>query len=374
MDLRVVTLAIVLGALYAFTYVIRMRDEARKEGLNHLYSWAATAIAAWLLWSELQTGAVADGLAIYGLALFECGEGRKEKALRLQGYALMAVAFARIFLVNLTDPTLPAERIYTVVPIALIDFYVWARLQARADAAERATENIWIGNLMGWLGTVTIGALLYVQVAAEWIVVAWAAMAVVLLLTALLLDKEIFLQQAAVTIAAVVTRGIACNIFGGSYFTAQGWRGNFAAPTAASALLLASLPIAFRLKARYAARPLQLHISQLLGLSRMEQWVFFAPVALATLVIAVKMNPGMVTLSWGVEGVAAVLLGLSVTQRSYRITGLLLLLTCVCKIVFRDAWQLSERDRYITFIALGAALMLVSALYNRFREQVRRLL
>jgi uncharacterized membrane protein len=63
-----------------------------------------------------------------------------------------------------------------------------------------------------------------------------------------------------------------------------------------------------------------------------------------------------------------------VTQRSYRITGLLLLLICVSKIVFRDAWQLSERDRYITFIALGAALMLVSALYNRFREQVRRLL
>jgi uncharacterized membrane protein len=90
--------------------------------------------------------------------------------------------------------------------------------------------------------------------------------------------------------------------------------------------------------------------------------------------IAVKMNPGMITLSWGVEGVLVILLGLSVSERSYRITGLFLLLLCVGKIVLRDAWRLTERDRYITFIALGAALMLVSTLYNRYRESVRRLL
>jgi uncharacterized membrane protein len=90
--------------------------------------------------------------------------------------------------------------------------------------------------------------------------------------------------------------------------------------------------------------------------------------------IFVKMNPGMVTLSWGVEGVMVILLGLVATQRSYRITGLLLLLLCVAKIAFRDAWQLDERDRYITFIVLGAALTLVSTLYGRFRETVRRLL
>jgi uncharacterized membrane protein len=90
--------------------------------------------------------------------------------------------------------------------------------------------------------------------------------------------------------------------------------------------------------------------------------------------ILVKMNPGTVTLSWGIEGVLVILLGLSVSQRSYRLTGLLLLLLCVGKIIFRDAWRLSERDRYITFIALGAALMLVSTLYTRYRESVRRLL
>jgi uncharacterized membrane protein len=90
--------------------------------------------------------------------------------------------------------------------------------------------------------------------------------------------------------------------------------------------------------------------------------------------IAAKMNPGMITLSWGIEGVIVILLGLLVSQRSYRITGLSLLLLCVGKIVVLDAWNLSERDRYITFIALGAALTLVSTLYGKYRETVRRLL
>jgi hypothetical protein len=46
----------------------------------------------------------------------------------------------------------------------------------------------------------------------------------------------------------------------------------------------------------------------------------------------------------------------------------------VGKIVARDAWRLTDRDRYITFIVLGGGLTLVSMLYNKYRESVRRLL
>jgi hypothetical protein len=69
-----------------------------------------------------------------------------------------------------------------------------------------------------------------------------------------------------------------------------------------------------------------------------------------------------------------IVLGLLASQRSYRITGLLLLLLCVGKIVFHDVWKLPVTEIYITFIALGAAMTLVSALYGRYREIVRRLL
>ena len=40
----------------------------------------------------------------------------------------------------------------------------------------------------------------------------------------------------------------------------------------------------------------------------------------------------------------------------------------------RDAWGLASRDRYITFIILGAALLLVSFLYSKYRDAIRQLL
>ncbi len=375
-DLRLVTISIVVAVLYSLGYLARLPQLARQQSLNHIYSWAASAFTAWLLWSELQPIAVADGLAIFGLLLFECGDWKKQRQLRLQAYVLLTLAFARIFFVNLTAASLPGEtispRIYTILPIAIINFFVWAQLQSGQESDKFERESI--GNLLAWFGTGAIAAMLYFEVTPEWIVLAWAILAIVLFLTVLTLDKELFLQQATLLVAGVVSRGIAHNIFGGSYFTATGWTGNVAVLSFVAALLLGGLPITFRLRARFVAQPLQFRVSRVLGLGRPEQWLFFAPVVLITLMIAVKMNPGMVTLSWGVEGVLVILLGLSVSERSYRITGLLLLLLCVGKIIFRDAWQLNERDRYITFIALGAALMLVSTLYTRYRESVRRLL
>jgi hypothetical protein len=375
-DLRLVTLSIVVAVLYALAYYARLPQVYRERGLNHIYSWVASILAAWMLWSELQPIAVADGLAIFGLLLFEYGDWRKQKQLRLQGYIALTVAFARIFFVNLTAATLPGEavspRIFTIVPIAVINFFVWAQLQSGKESGK--FERWSVGNLLAWFGTGAIAALLYFETSPEWIVLAWAVLVVILMLTVLTINKELFLQQAALLVAGVVSRGIAHNIFGGSYFTAGGWRGNFAVLSLVAALLLGTLPVAFRLRKRYIERPMQFSLSRALVLHRPEQWLFFAPVVLVTLMVAVKMNPGMITLSWGVEGVLVILLGLSVSERSYRITGLLLLLLCVGKIVLRDAWRLTERDRYITFIALGAALMLVSTLYNRYRESVRRLL
>jgi hypothetical protein len=46
----------------------------------------------------------------------------------------------------------------------------------------------------------------------------------------------------------------------------------------------------------------------------------------------------------------------------------------VGKIIVVDVWGLNPRDRYITFIILGSALLLVSFLYSRHREAIRQYL
>jgi uncharacterized membrane protein len=375
-DLRLITVSILVGVLYALARWVRMPASLESSDTRHAYTWAASGLFAWMLWSKLQPISVALGLAVFGLALFEWGHWRNLKQIRLQGYAALIAAFVRIFFVNLTAATLPGEmispRIYTVAPIALIYFFVWAQLQSKKVSPESSRWSA--TDLIAYLGTASVAALLYFQVPAEWIIFAWAITVLVLMTASLLLDKEIFLHQSELLVVGIVTRALAHNIFGGSYFVAGGWNGNIGILSLTAGLLLLALPISFSLRARYAVLPPPSPLVRKLALRHPEQILFFAPLVLISFMIAVKMNPGMVTLSWGVEGVMVILLGLLVSQRTYRITGLSLLLLCVAKIVVRDAWHLGERDRYITFIVLGSALTLVSALYGKYRETVRRLL
>ena len=375
-DVRLITVSILVAVLYALARWVRLPAPLRDTDARHTYTWAASGLFAWMLWSELQPISVALGLAVFGLLLFEAGHWREWKQIRLQAYVAFCVAFARIFFVNLTAATLPGEtispRVYTVAPIVLIYFFVWAQLQTRKAGPDLGRWPA--GTLIAYLGSGSLAALLYFQTPVEWIIFAWAVMVVLLMAASLLLDKEVLLHQAGLLVAGIVTRGLGHNTFGGSYFVSGVWRGNIAVLSLTSALLILALPIAFRLRAVYASRPAASRLVRNLALRRPEQILFFAPVALVSFMIAVRMNPGMVTLSWAIEGLMVILLGMLVSQRSYRLTGLALLLLCVGKIVFRDAWSLQERDRYITFIVLGGALTLVSALYGRFREQVRRLL
>ena len=141
------------------------------------------------------------------------------------------------------------------------------------------------------------------------------------------------------------------------------------------AVLFGSLPIAFRLRQSTPPPSDNLFVRFLHSLtSHPEQVFFFFGLTLLTILLALEMRHGMVTVAWGVEGVAVFLLALSVGERSFRLSGLGLLLLCVGKILLVDVWGLNPRDRYLTFIVLGVALLLVSFLYTRNREAIRQYL
>src|SRR5437660_11329852 len=54
---------------------------------------------------------------------------------------------------------------------------------------------------------------------------------------------------------------------------------------------------------------------------RPEQVFFFIALTLLTVLLALEMRHGMVTLSWDVEGVAVFLLALWLSGRSFRLSG-----------------------------------------------------
>ena len=375
-DLRLITVSILIVAFYGIARWVRLPESFEDVDARHAYTWVGSGFAAWLLWCELQPISVAPGLGVFALLLFEIGTWREQKQLRLQAYALLTASFLRIFMVNLSAATLPGDfispRIYTVVPLTLIYFYVWGRLLR--PNSQPGVGGWSANNLIAYLGAGSVVALLYYQLAPQWIIAGWALVVVALIVAALVLDHEVFLEQTTLLTAGIVLRGLAHNVFGSSYFISGGWRGKFSVLSLTSALLFAALPIAFRIRNRYRERPRGSSLAHYLAARRPDQILFFAPLLLIVATIAVKLDPGMVTLAWSIVGLVVILLGLLTGQRSYRLTGLTLLLLCIGKILFRDAWHLDEQSRYITFIVLGVALIFVSALYSKYRDQLSRLL
>lgn len=372
-SVRLLSLAIVALVFYALSRLIRMPDLWREQEFHHVYSWAASALVSLLMWYELQPLTVAVGWAVFGLVLFEYGLTRNVKQFRLQSYVALTAAFGRIFFSNLAAGA-PGElwgpRVYTVLPIALILFFVYSQIgEKNSQEDSRLRFDQWIA----YLGTGTVAALLYFEFQNDWLVAAWASLAFILFAAALWLDRAVFLHQALLLTLGTVARGIMHNLFGASYFTGGTWTGRFLVLGSGIAILFACLPFAFRLRGRW-----QPQVASRRWLTAIpahpEQFMFFAPVVLLTLMLALKMRAGMVTVSWGLEGLLIILMAIAVNERSFRLTGLILLLVCVGKVLAMDAWGLAPRDRYITFIILGAALLAVSFLYSKYRDTIRQFL
>jgi len=389
LSLRLLTITLVSVLLYITSNWSGDSDRARGIPIggrffssaqlgSAAYTWAASSLLALVAWYELRPASVADAWMVGGLVLFEFGLTRKKLSLRLQGYGLLVASFLRIFFVNLNAAGNPGEispRFYSVVPLALGFFYAYWRLHESSQYLLESERKLKAANVCCWLGTLSFASLIRFELAPDWVAGAWAALAFALLAVAWRSERTVFLHQGLLIAVGVLFRTVLHNFYERSYFPATGWESRWITAGTAVALLLASLPFAFQLRKQNgeSAKTGIVRLVQLVG-RRPEQVFFFTAVGLLTALLAIEMRHGMVTLSWGVEGVAVFVLALWLGERSFRLTGLGLLLLCVGKILLVDVWGLDPRDRYLTFIVLGAALLLVSFLYTRNRESLRQYL
>ena len=192
----------------------------------------------------------------------------------------------------------------------------------------------------------------------------------------LLLDRPIFLHQALLLTLTACTRGVMHNLFGASYFTGTDWVGRISVLGSAIVVLLACLPFAFRWRDRYNSRPSNSRSWIAAIVHHPEQFMFFAPIVLLTLMLALKMRSGMVTVAWGVEALAIIVFAFTINERSFRLTGMLLLLTSLGKILLFDMWSgaWTWGDRAVTFFIVGIAAVSSSFLYTKYREKIRQFL
>ena len=112
------------------------------------------------------------------------------------------------------------------------------------------------------------------------------------------------------------------------------------------------------------------------GLRRATRWLdenpqhlfFFVPTILVTVLLSLEIRRTYLTAVWGLEGLLVFALVLPLGERAFRWFSLALLLLCVARVVAVDVWALDPLGRIISFMGLGAALLLVSYLYARYRE------
>jgi hypothetical protein len=361
-----------------------------------VYTWAAAVLVIALCWFQFSHLTLAVAWGVFALVLFELGIRFDRSYLRHQGYVVLAFSFIRIFFANLNwyDGYLPhphgtlSPALYTVIPLVAAFAYVYERTQSSAVANE---FDRLVGALFAWAGLIAAGSLLYTELRADWVILGWTLLSIATLAIAAALKRSLFVAQSYVALAAVLLRGLfvlflatpASGFYNSRPFTIG----------LTCALLLLTLTIAFYLRRHYvsriegssrpesersadvAERPTSSAATDpALILRHPEQPFFFAPLTLLTLLLYVQLHGGLITIGWVALGLATFLFALTVSQRSYRLSGLGLLLLGVAKILLWDVWQAPPAERYLTLIIMGAALLLVSFLYSRYRETLLKFL
>ncbi len=374
-SLRLFTVAISCAILYVMSR--RQVTEPPSDPVDHalaltgsfggfaaVYTCAATILAVPLMLQELKPAAVALGFGLFGLILLEAGDMLADNALSLQGAAVLCISFGRIFVADLNATDFfhhQPNAIFTVPLLAAIYYFV----------AYTMKEPVAFRVVTLWFGTISLAALIRFEADGPWVAVWWAALAVVLYALGRSVSDGFRFQAYAITIL-VALRCLVSN-----FELTRPWNATAdlrVATVVAASILLYALFVWSKLLGGAESTRSRLSGAWESIVEREFHLFFFVPTILITGLIGLEVRSGYLTAAWGVEAVVIFLAVLKLDERAYRWFSLGLLSICVIRIVLVDVWTLDALGRIISFIGLGAALLVISFLYARHRELLRRVL
>ena len=380
--------AVVAACVLVHERLRRADDRVEAEervGFAGAAMWCASGVAAWVLYLEVPERWLAVGWAVLALVLVEYGLRVRSLSVRLQGYGSLAAALCWLVMVNFMptgkagwgDPRLWAGAAVVAACLALHE-----RL-GRTGESILAEERTGVAGAVMWCASALVTGLLYLELPERWLAAGWAGFAVLLAGFALVRDGARIRRKALLLALLAAGRGIFVNLgSAGDWWhplgtTTAGAGTNWPADWGrlaffvAVGLLVVGVPIGFMLRRRELAGG-----GGALGavLRRPEQVFFFAVLAMLFAWMPVDFHQGSLTMAWSGLGVAVFLVALAVGERSFRLSGLVLLLFGVAKLLAVDVWGLPSVQRYLLLIGVGVALLLVSFLYSRFGDRLKEYL
>lgn len=349
-----------------------VRTEER-VGVAGVSMACASALALGLLYLEVPERWLAFAWAGLALVLLEVGLRERDLWPRLQGYLALAAALAWLVGVNFQSGT-PAgwgdPRLWAGVGVVAACLLLYERLGRAAEAASPNEQAIAGGSVM-WCASALVSSLLYMELPEPWLAAGWACFALVLAAAALARDGARLRSKALLLAVMVVGRALVVNLGPPLFDRATDW-GRFAFFTAV-ALLAAAVPVGFLLRRKALPETGRRHWMGAI-LHHPEQVFFFATLALLAAWVPADFHEANLTMGWSALGVATFLVALAAGERSFRLSGLGLLLLGVAKLLVLDVWGLPPTERYLLLIGVGVALLLVSFFYSRFGERLKEYL
>lgn len=365
------TVGITAIVLYALTWLTNIRAVIEDERICQAYPWAASLLVSWLAWYQLPPNSVALAWGVFGLLLFEFPDfvksikpeaGQWAANWRAQAYVALAGGFVRIFIANINSVGwIPALLIGCM---AAIYFFVYWELGRRDLSA--LEKGMYVEFVMACLGTATLAVLARFELSdPDAVVIGYAGLVVGTLLIAWLARRQVFLFQALVMLSVTAFRISMTNFFDVQKHVPSSLMDSIWA----IALLACAVPVAFQARKNALAVGAPGWFSTLAR--HAQHPMFFVPVALLAVLLFLKLSGGKLTGAWAVEGFAVFVLALWAKERSFRLTGLSLLLVSICKLVYDTFYFENPLIKSLTWIGVGILILVVVFLYGKNREALR---
>jgi len=337
--------------------------------LRHVYCYVATAIVVLVLGFELPPAWIGVGWLVFSGVLFEVGIFGRLADFRYQASAVGAASLAPLAIVNIIglgidSSTLPWEP--QLIAVGLLAFAA-LRLDRLDDGGG---EEHLLGHAREIAAYAVAGmstALLWNVLPASAVAVGWAALGLALLSQSRLTSGP---GPRLRSYSLAMLAFLRC------------WAVNLDAPdpllqAPARILLAVGVIAAFYAAAMLCPRPDTLPPvtgwrSQVEALGRPGYSSLAS--ALLVLLLSYEVSGSLLTVAWGLQGVALLTAGFLLRERSLRLPGLFLLVGCILKLFLYDLRNLETPARIASFLVLGAILIGVSWVYTRYRERLSKLL
>ena len=314
---------------------------------------AATAFLAALCWYTLPSPLIAVAWGAIALLLVETGVALPFPAATANGHALVLCGIARLFAANfaIAGRTFGmSHRLLTVLPFAILCYYLYTVTEKARDRFAR---------LYLYAGTALAVVLIRFELGVTIAAAGWAVFGVALLYFGLRLDKADLRRQ---------SYGLAIWTF------VRSWTTNFYAPESLLGVNQRVITGAIVIASFFMGEFLSPRGQQ--AAPRVKARTMFSVLAtvLLTALLFYEVSGRLLTVAWGVEGIALLLTGFPVRERSLRLAGLALFFFCIGKLFLFDLRELETGYRILSFFVLGLLLLGASWVYTRFREQLKQYL